>query len=393
MNKNSIQQIKCLFTLFLFVCFCFISPQIQAQDTNISMKVDNVSLEQVIEKIEKQTNYLFVYINKNAVNVNRKVSVNVQKSTITELLNQLVKGTNLSYKIDESNIILSVKKEEKLGALVVTGSVRDGNNRPIIGATVFIEGTVIGVSTGIDGDFRLNIPNATSTTELTFNSIGYQSYVTAIGIRDYFNVVLEDSAVDIDQVVVTALGIKREEKALSYNVQQIKSDEVTTVKTANFITSLTGKVAGAIINPSSSGIGGAAKVVLRGTKSITQSSNALYVIDGIPMHNFGGGGGTEFDSRGVSESIADINPDDIESISVLTGAAAAALYGSSAANGALLITTKSGKAGQLKVTLSTNTEFISPFVLPEFQNRYGTGRNGDPSGSTNLSWGDRKSVV
>ena len=116
-------------------------------------------------------------------------------------------------------------------------------------------------------------------------------------------------------------------------------------------------------------------MILRGNKSISQSSNALYVIDGIPMYNFGGGGGTEFDSRGASESIADINPEDIESMSVLTGAAAAALYGSNAANGAIMITTKKGKAGALKVTLSSNTEFLDPFVQPEFQNRYGTGSN------------------
>ena len=143
------------------------------------------------------------------------------------------------------------------------------------------------------------------------------------------------------------------------------------------------------INTSSSGVGGASKVILRGNKSISQSSNALYVIDGIPMYNFGGGGGTEFDSRGATESIADINPEDIESMSVLTGAAAAALYGSEAANGAVMITTKKGQAGALKVTLSSNTEFLNPFVLPEFQNRYGTGLNGTRSGSGIYSWGEK----
>ena len=126
----------------------------------------------------------------------------------------------------------------------------------------------------------------------------------------------------LNEVVVTALGIKREQKGLSYNVQQVKSDQLTNVKDANFINSLNGKVAGVNINSSSSGVGGASKVVMRGTKSIEQSSNALYVIDGIPMFNFGGGGSMENGSQGVTESIADINPDDIESISVLTGAAA-----------------------------------------------------------------------
>lgn len=126
---------------------------------------------------------------------------------------------------------------------------------------------------------------------------------------------------------------------------------------------------------------------MRGTKSIEQSSNALYVIDGIPMYNFGGGGDMEFGSRGKTESIADLNPDDIESVSVLTGAAAAALYGSNAANGAIVITTRRGDVGKLKVALSTNTEFVQPFVLPKFQNRYGTGSRGKADGSTILSWG------
>ena len=210
-----------------------------------------------------------------------------------------------------------------------------------------------------------------------------------MGSRTSFEITLEEAASEIEQVVVTALGIKRSEKAVAYNVQQIKAEDITTVKDANFINSLTGKVAGVTINASSSGVGGASKVVLRGNKSISQSSNALYVIDGIPMYNFGGGGGTEFDSRGATESIADLNPEDIESMSVLTGAAAAALYGSEAANGAVMITTKKGQAGTLKATFSSNIEFLAPFIQPEFQNRYGTGLNGQRSGSSIYSWGEK----
>ena len=136
-----------------------------------------------------------------------------------------------------------------------------------------------------------------------------------------------------------------------------------------------------IINSSSSGVGGASKVVMRGTKSIEKSNNALYVIDGIPMYNFGGGGSTEFGSKGETESIADLNPDDIESLSVLTGAAAAALYGSNAANGAIIVTTKKGKIGKLQASVSTGIDWLKPFVMPEFQNRYGTGSNGKSDGS------------
>ena len=167
----------------------------------------------------------------------------------------------------------------------------------------------------------------------------------------------------------------------------MKSEAVTTVKSANFVNSLAGKVAGAVINTSSSGVGGSAKVIMRGMKSIMQTSNVLYVIDGIPMHNFTSDGSMEFGSRGTTESIADMNPDDIESISVMTGAAAAALYGSDAANGAMLITTKKGKAGATQIQVSSNTEFMNPLRLPDFQTRYGTGRKGKASGSTIHSWG------
>ncbi|EJW91611.1 protein containing TonB-dependent receptor, plug domain protein, partial [gut metagenome] len=149
-------------------------------------------------------------------------------------------------------------------------------------------------------------------------------------------------------------------------------------KDANFVNALAGKVAGVNINASSSGVGGISKVVMRGTKSIMQSSNALYVIDGVPMFSGRNAGkqSSEFDSQGSTDPIADINPEDIESMSVLTGAAAAALYGSEAANGAVIITTKKGKEGKVNISVNTSMEFNQPFVLPRFQTRYGTGTGG-----------------
>ena len=208
-----------------------------------------------------------------------------------------------------------------------------------------------------------------------------------VGSRTRFDITLKEAASEIESVVVTALGIKRSEKALAYTVAQVAPEDVTRVKDANFVNALSGKVAGAVINPSSSGVGGVSKVVMRGMKSIMQSSNTLYVIDGIPMFNNSSKGGMENDSKGATESIADLNPDDIASMSVMTGAAAAALYGSEAANGAVLITTKRGEAGKLRVTVSTNIEFMDPLRLPEFQTRYGTGRKGKSTGSTIHSWG------
>ncbi len=219
--------------------------------------------------------------------------------------------------------------------------------------------------------------------------MGYETIEIPVGSRSKIDITLTESAVSVDAVIVTALGIKRSEKALSYNAQQVKADDITAVKDANFINALNGKVAGLNINASSSGIGGASKVVMRGSRSIEQSSNALYVIDGIPMSNFRSEGGMEHSSQGSTEAIADLNPEDIESMTVLSGAAAAALYGSDAANGAILITTKKGKVGQTVVTLTSNTEVLSPFVMPVFQTRYGTGEL--LTGTTNnvLSWGNK----
>ncbi len=224
---------------------------------------------------------------------------------------------------------------------------------------------------------------------LEVSCLGYTSQLIPVGVRRVFDITMETDAIMMEGTVVTALGIKRSEKALSYNVQEVKSDELLANKDANFINSLSGKVAGLVINASSSGVGGASKVVMRGQKSISKSSNALYVIDGVPMFTSAAEGGTEFDSRGSMDPVADINPEDIESMTVLTGAAAAALYGSAAANGAIVITTKQGQEGKTSVTVTSNTEVFTPFVLPRFQNRYGTGDYSSIQGSATRSWGDR----
>ena len=196
------------------------------------------------------------------------------------------------------------------------------------------------------------------------------------------NVLLKEETQQLTEVVVTALGIKREQKALSYNVQQVKAEELTKVKDANFVNNLNGKVAGVNIQRSAAGVGGATKVIMRGAKSITGSNNALYVVDGIPLNNAssastGGDDGT----LGGGESISDFNPEDIESINILTGPSAAALYGAAAANGVVIINTKKGKEGKVAVNFNSKVEVLTPFITPEFQNTYGS------SGET--SWGEK----
>ena len=375
-----------LFRLALLVCLSCALFTAKAQTARITLNLQNATLEQAMDKIKAQTRYLF--INRNVEDLeSRKVSINVSNELITKVLDQLFTPFDIGYDIDGRSIFIYKQQAAAARPVPVSGRVTDASGQPIIGASVIVRGTTLGVSTDVDGRFSLEVPAPAASQTLEVSYLGYETASIPVGSRTSFAVTLQESSSEIESVVVTALGIKREEKALSYNVQQVGAEDITTVKDANFMNSLSGKVAGVTINASSSGVGGATKVVLRGNKSISQSSNALYVIDGIPMYNFGGGGGTEFDSKGATESIADLNPEDIESISVLTGAAAAALYGSNAANGAVMITTKKGQAGALKVTLSSNTEFLNPFVLPEFQNRYGTGLNGSSLGSAVYSWG------
>ncbi|MCD7969338.1 MAG: SusC/RagA family TonB-linked outer membrane protein [Alistipes sp.] len=384
MNKTSIQQLKCLFTLKFALCLCFLLPaNAKAQTSNVTLDVRNSSLESAINEIEKQTRYLF--LTSDDIDLSRSVSVTISDRPVSEALEQMLSGTDYSYRIESSNIILS--RRQQLGPVTVTGTVYDNHGMPVIGGTVVVQGTMTGVTTGIDGGFAIQVPAPAETAVLLVSYMGYEPQEITVGNRTNITVTLQESAITVDDVVVTALGIKRSEKALSYNVQQVGSEELTRVKDANFINSLSGKVAGVTFNSSSSGIGGATKVVMRGTKSILQSSNALYVIDGVPMFNFGDEGGTEFDSKGTSEGIADLNPEDIESIQVLTGAAAAALYGSNAANGAVLITTKKGHVGATQVTVTSNTELLNPLSMPSFQNRYGTGNIYTGVDAPEMSWG------
>ncbi len=381
--KNDKKAKGIRFVLFLFMVVIQAAAFAQG-GMKITIQKENITVIEALKEVEKQSKLSVGYndsqlIDKPAINLNLK-NVDLEKA-----LSIILKGTGFTYGIKRNYI--NIIPQPKTGAVVikqVTGRVVDEKNEPLIGVNIRVEGTDDGTVTDLEGKYVIK---ASIGSILSFTYIGYISSYVKIADKNVYNIQMSANVEALNEVVVTALGIKREQKALSYNVQQVKSDQLTNVKDVNFINSLNGKVAGVNINSSSSGVGGASKVVMRGTKSIEQSSNALYVIDGIPMFNFGGGGSMENGSQGVTESIADINPDDIESISVLTGAAAAALYGSNAANGAIVINTKRGKVGKLQVSVSSNTEFAKPFVLPHFQNRYGTGSSGKAGNSTTLSWG------
>ena len=385
-NNHAFQSSKFLRTLLVLF---FMAVSVQWTFAQLNLNVSRTTLGTVIEQIKSQSKYQFFYDDKLAtVTVE---SVKVKNASIEDALSAILKGKDISFKVEDNIVYLSEKPvapqegNQQGKERTITGVVSDDMG-PLIGVNVLVKGTTDGCITDIDGNFTLTTTVANPVIQ--FSYVGYKPQEVAAKGQNAINVMMQTDSQLIEEVVVTALGIKRAEKALSYNVQQVNADAITSNKDANFVNSLSGKVAGVNINASSSGVGGVSKVVMRGTKSIMQSSNALYVIDGVPI--FSGrasAGGTEFDSQGASEPIADINPEDIESMSVLTGAAAAALYGSEAANGAVIITTKKGKEGKVSITVSSNTEFSSPFVMPQFQNRYGTGMGGVQNFASTTSWG------
>ena len=265
---------------------------------------------------------------------------------------------------------------------VVAGQVLDESGDPVIGATVTVKGSNVTTVTDFDGRFSIR---ATLGSTIVVSYVGYGNRETTVD-GNVLTINLEQDAWVLNEVVVTALGIKKEAKSLSYNVQQVGSDALMQVQDANFVNSLAGKVAGVTINASATGAGGSSRVVMRGAKSINGNNNVLYVVDGIPMQSltseqpegiFAGAGQT-------GDATANINPDDIESISALTGPSAAALYGANAANGVIIINTKHGRAGRVDVTYNGSFQFSKPFVLPRFQNQYGPSETG-----SYFSWGEK----
>lgn len=310
-------------------------------------------------------NHLTVLKNKYYLNLNLPLKIKVGVAFMLLGISQI---SVVNANEDNSGSVYEVNQQS---GLVVKGIVTDVKKEPLIGVNVLIKNSATGAITDLDGAFTLK---AKKGDVLVISYTGYASQEIIVKDNLPINIVLKEDLTELNEVVVTALGIKKETKALTYNVQEVKAAELVTVKDANFMNALTGKIAGVTINTTSSGVGGGARVVMRGTKSISGNNNALYVVDGIPLPNLSSTQPSDlYTGMGQSgDGIATLNPDDIESVSVLTGAAAAALYGSDAANGVVMITTKKGEVGKLSVNVSNSTTFSSPFVMPEFQNTYGS---------------------
>ncbi|MFM9910950.1 MAG: SusC/RagA family TonB-linked outer membrane protein [Chitinophagaceae bacterium] len=270
----------------------------------------------------------------------------------------------------------------------ITGKVTSASNEPLVGATVLVKGNSRGVATDVSGRFSISVPSGPVT--LVVSNIGFAPVEKQVAASiSEMDIVLSESQGELEGVVVTALGISRQKKTLVYATQTVKTSELTEARDPNkVINSLSGKVANAVITQGSGGPGSGARIVLRGNRSIQGSNNALIVVDGVPIsNNTNGTAGSDFGSVNGSDGASSINPDDIESVNVLRGASAAALYGSQAGNGVIVITTKKGKSGKMAVTINSGVAVESVFSLPEFQNSYGQGNGGVLSGTSGESWG------
>lgn len=269
-----------------------------------------------------------------------------------------------------------VRAQSAQRKFVVRGHVTDQTGATLVGVTVVEHGTSNGVATLSGGEFSIGVaPGAV----LDVSCVGYVTRSVPTENRTGLDITLEEDVKVIADVIVTALGLERNYADLTYSADKIKGTQLTNVKSSNMILSLAGKSAGVQVNESSSGAGASSKISIRGVRSVASDNQPLYVVDGMPILNSSPeqaytaiGGVADAGNRDGGDGISNLNAEDIESVSILKGAPAAALYGSQAANGVILITTKKGSAEKRQpVTFTSNLTFQSPFRLPDFQNRYG----------------------
>lgn len=399
---SKIQKIMRLSTLFLLCCLCSYAGNGFSQSAKVSIEKSNVTLSEILTEIETQTNYLFIY--KNTIDVDKNVTVKAKNKPVSAVLDQIFKNTDTNYVLEGSHIILT-KNEASASARgldakqqsrkKISGTVLDEEGEPIIGASVAIPGTTIGTMTGIDGDFVLEVPE---DAEITVSFIGYVAKKVSVKGQTQFNIVLQEDAKILDEVVVTALGIKRQAKAIGYSTSQVSGSDFTEARDLNLGNALSGKIAGVSVANNATGSGGSSRVTIRGNASLTGNNQPLYVIDGIPFDNTSQNSAGKWGGVDLGDGLSNINPDDIESMQVLKGAAASALYGYRGGNGAILITTKSGaKADKgIGIEINNNLTINSVYDYRDFQKSYGQGTQGvrPTSQSAALdtyssSWGDR----
>ena len=388
----------------------------------VTLSVERAPLATVLKKIEAQTYYTF-FFNNELVGKAAPVTLSVKQAPVPDVLAKIFAGSDLTYEFREDKILIKRRNAGKSAAqaqaagtvsdvggqaagadrpvspprrqgsaspsapALVQGVVRDDAGQPVAGVSVIVKGSLVGAVTESDGSYRIK---ARPSDQLSFSFLGFKTQDVYVGSKTTIDVNLVSTAQAIDDVVVTALGMKREEKSLGYAATKVKGDVFSSsASSSNWMSGLSGQVAGLSVAKANTGGGGSRRVTLRGESSIDLNNNgALFVIDGVPMFNTSAAGGesTAY-SIDYGNGTGDVNPEDIENITVLKGPAATALYGSEAANGAIIITTKSGEGqdGAVSVTFTSNFVVDQINSSPDFQYVYGQGSS---KGNDGFHYGD-----
>lgn len=344
------------------------------QDHQITLNVQNVTVKEAIEAIKKQTDYSF-FIDTKDVDLHKRVSVNLTNKSVREILDIILKNQHVRYEIEGKHIVISSTASGSGSNLsdtsdrldkTISGVIKDSQGEPIAGANVLVKGITQGTITDADGRFSLTVP---ANAVLIVSYIGYKSKEISVGKQQVVNVALAEDAELLEEVVVTALGIKRSEKALGYSVQKVGGSTLAAVKTVDVATALTGKIAGLNVKNSTE-FDTTPDLLLRG-------ENPLLVIDGVPYGNM---------------KLSDVASDDIQSVDILKGATASALYGARGASGAIMVTTKRGTEEGLNISINSNTMFNAGYLkFPEVQTSYSGGQGGKYN-PTDFVWGDKLDI-
>ena len=372
--------------ILLLVSLFHMEASTYSQNTKITLDMESVPVESVLKMIESQSEFKF-FCNVNEIDIDRIVTVKANKQRITKILKILFIDTNTIYNVVDRQIILTndLHKNNEDKSLVqlnvvpvqeeieLEGSVTDSDGILLPDVNVVIKGTTFGTSTDFDGNFKISVPNTSSILVISY--LGMEDQEIVVGNQTVFNIVMVSSGVELDDVVITALGMKREKKALGYSVGEVKSKDLTIVPQENAVNALTAKVSGLQIYNTSGDINSETHIQIRGRTSLANNDRPLIVIDGVPAGNDSG-------------ILSDMNANTIASVSVLKGPSAAALYGSRAGNGVVIVTTKSGDAGQrgIGVSFDSSIAIIDPYKFVELQDRFTSGKGGIFNESNNQHW-------
>ncbi len=364
-----------------------IFPTFAQEQKKINLEVDDAPITSVIKQIEQQSGYTFFF--NNDVNVNSNVTLTLRNADIKSALTQLFKGKGVNWAIEDKHVILSKQQTSDKSQTEnrLEGTVVDIYGMPVTGAAVVVSGnTSLYAITDLDGKFSLPWNSQVSAGTLEVSFLGYVSQSVAVNGRNKIEIVLREDTQLLETSVVTALGIKKSERSVTYNVQTM-DEKIFTTRDANLVNSIQGKLAGVQVNTTGAGPGAETKVVMRGAKSLTNSNNALYTLDGIPLPTLSmttpGDSYSIYDGSLISgDGISNFNSDDIGGMTALVGPSAAALYGYKAQNGILMLTTRTAEDG-VHVSYSTNTTFSTPVMLPQLQSTYGA------KDGVYASWGNK----